>query len=308
MSDHKKDPNVIRAEILTKKYPDKKALDNLTFTIQGSSITGLIGRNGAGKTTLMKLCAGLLTPTAGCLEIFGEPPGNNLKVLTRIVYACHDQPHDKNLRLRNVLSNYQIMFPVFDREFADKLVSFFRLNPKAKYGTLSQGMSSVFNFICGLACRAPVTLFDEPVLGMDAATRKSLYEVLLRDYNEYPRLILISSHLLTEIEGYLSDILLIDKGRLVWHGNIDDLRQSAYRLQGNVDVLESFCAGKHVLYQKHGVTDNIAVVREHPDDETVQEAAAAGLTLSVVRPEDLCLYLTQDTTEEELECLWEKTN
>jgi len=299
---------IIRAEGLAKKYPRKTALDGLTFTLPGDGITGLVGRNGAGKTTLMKLCAGMLNKTGGTIQVFGGDPMDNLHVLSKLVYSHHELSFTKSLKLRQILENHQIMLPTFDLEFAEKLLGYFDLDEKAKFSQLSHGMTTTFRFVCGLASRVPLTLFDEPVLGMDIAVRKAAYEVLLREYAEHPRCFVISSHLLSEIEGVLSDILLIDGGKLLLHQSMEELHQSAYRLEGEPDALDKFNQGRNVIWRTNGETGSAAVIYEKADEEAAENAARLGLRLSAVRAEDLCVYLTRENKEEELSCLWQKAN
>lgn len=299
---------VIKTERLTRKYQNKTAIDDLTMNIHEGGITGLVGQNGSGKTTLMKMCAGLLDKTSGGLEVLNGSPLDNLQVISNIVYTYHNLKFEKQLKLGAILHNYNTLFSTFDMDFAKKLLKYFDLKENMKYNQLSQGMASIFNFICGLSCRAPLTMFDEPVLGMDIAVRKAAYEILLRDYTEYPRTIIISSHMLSEIEGVLSDILLIHNGKLVLHDNIDELRQSAYMLEGDLKQLELYCSNKKTIYRYNGETGAKAVVYETADAEAVQLAETAGLRFSTVRPEDLCMYLTRENKEGELECLWKKAN
>jgi ABC-2 type transport system ATP-binding protein len=144
-------------------------------------------------------------------------------------------------------------------------------------------------------------MLDEPVLGMDVTVRKAAYEVLLREFSENPRTIIVSSHLLSEIEGILSDIILIDRAKLVLHKNIDDLRQSAYRVSGIQSAVEAFTQGKNVIFKKIGLGDSCEAV--------IYESLSVGaidprLSVSAVRAEDLCVYLTKENKEGELECLW----
>jgi ABC-2 type transport system ATP-binding protein len=298
---------IIKADDLCKNYGKKAAIDSFTLNIPGGGIIGLIGRNGSGKTTFMKLCAGQLDVTAGELTVFDGVPMDNLDVLSDVVYSFHNIAYDKQLRLQAILSNYAVMYKEFDSEFAGKLLKYFDLLPKLKYKHLSQGMVSLFNFICGLSCRSKLTMFDEPVLGMDVTVRKAVYEVLLRDYAEHPRTIIISSHLLSELEGILSDILLIAEGKPVLFDNIDNLRQGAYRVEGEKAVVDAFSAGKQIIYYKNGISCE-AVIKETIDDASQSQAQQHGLRISNVRPEDLCVYLTRENKEGELECLWQKVN
>jgi len=172
---------------------------------------------------------------------------------------------------------------------------------------LSQGMASIFNFICGLSCRTPLVMLDEPVLGMDVTVRKAAYEILLREFSEHPRTFIVSSHLLSEIEGILSDIILIDEGKLVLHEEIDELRQRAYRVEGELSAVDTFTIGRSIIHKKTGLTTE-AIVFEQLTETAAAEAKRQGLTVSAVRPEDLCIYLTKENKEGELECLWQKAN
>ena len=297
---------VVRTFNLEKRYGKTMALNGLSVSIAENSITGLIGRNGSGKTTLMRILAGVLDKTRGDALVFGSAPMDNLPVLNRLVYTYHDVAYEQNLNLKSILSIYKIMFANFDTVFAGKLMDYFDLSEKMKYKNLSQGMRSIFNFICALACRAELTMLDEPVLGMDVTVRKSAYEILLRDYFEYPRTFIISSHLLSEIESLLSDILLIEQGAAVLHRPIDEVRNSAYRIDGSQAAVERFAAAKNqnIIAQTLGDIVSYAVVYEPITEMAVESAKAQGLTVSSVRAEDLCVYLTRQKKEDELECLW----
>ncbi len=298
---------VVQTQSLTKQYGKKTALRDLTFTLPQHGITGLIGRNGSGKTTLMKILAGRLDKTQGQVLVFGQEPMDNLQVLEQLVYTYHNLEYDKNITLKTILQGYRILFPNFDAEFAQKLMAYFELSGKMKYRQLSQGQGSIFNFLCALACRSPLTMLDEPVLGMDVTVRRAAYEILLRDYTEHPRSFIISSHLFNELEGLLSDLLLIEQGSLVLHQSIDELRQSAYRLDGSEPLLDAFTATKKVIARQAGQLQSFAVVYEPLDEVTMAAAQRQGLQISPVRAEDLCVYLTARNKEEELACLWHES-
>ena len=292
---------------LSKHYGRNAALDSITLDIPEEGIIGLIGRNGSGKTTLLKLCAGLLDVTSGSLLVFGAKPMDNLSVLQDVIYSYHNIIYYKSLKLRTIMDSYAAMFSSFDLEFARKLLRYFGLEEDWKYTRLSQGMAGIFNFTCALASRARLTLLDEPLLGMDITVRKTAYEVLLRDFTEHPRTIIVSSHMLAELEAVLSDILLIDEGRLVLFDNIDNLRQSAYRIEGEKQAVDAFSAGRAVIYRRDGLGCE-AVIRELYDQRVLEEVGRYGLRVSTVRPEDLCIYLTRENKEGELECLWTTSN
>jgi len=295
---------IVKTTSLGKTYGKNYALSDVSVSITENSITGLIGRNGSGKTTLMRILAGKLDKASGEAFVFGESPMDNLAVLNKVVYTYHNVQYDPNLNLQTILFGYEAMFSAFDAPFANKLMRYFDLAGKMKYKSLSQGMASIFNFLCALSCRATLTMLDEPVLGMDVTVRKSAYEILLRDFTEHPRTIIISSHLLSEIESILSDILLIEQGRVVLNNSIDDIRQSAYRIDGTPSAIGGYAADKKVIAQKKSEFSSFAVIYERCTEAVIETAKMQGLTVSHVRPEELCVFLTQQNKEAEFECLW----
>lgn len=300
--------NIISTKNLSKTYEDNVALKNVTLNINSNELIGLIGTNGSGKTTLMKLIAGLLDKTHGSLEVFGEEPMDNLKVLEKIVYTYHDLTLPPDQPLKSLLNSYEAMYPNFDRIFAEKLMNLFHLKPKAKYKSLSQGMMSLFNFICGLSTRAELTMLDEPILGMDVTVKKSAYEILLRDYMEHPRTIIISSHILSELEDILSEMIIINKGEVLLYDNIDNIRDSAYRVDGNAENLNNFTQNKEVIYKSSSHLHSFMVVKDLITEETAEEAKSHNLTISRIRPEELYVYLAGNDYEEGMECLWTEKN
>ena len=295
---------VVKTVNLSKNFGKTQALTGMSFSVAENSITGLIGRNGSGKTTLMKILAGILDKTDGDALVFGGSPMDNLPVLNNLVYTYHNMIYEQHLSLRMILDAYGFMFERFDRGFADRLMNYFELGGKMKYRNLSQGMGSIFNFLCALSCRAPLTMLDEPVLGMDVTVRKSAYEILLRDFVEHPRTFIVSSHLLSELEGTLSDILLIERGRVVINSPIDDFRQSAYRVDGDRSAVERFTADKKVIGIKTNGLSCFAVIYDPLTEAAAGEADKLGLTVSPMRAEDICVCLTRQNKEDELECLW----
>lgn len=204
--------NVVECNELIKIYGNSKALNNLSFTIEENKITGLIGRNGAGKTTLLKIIAGFLKQTSGDVKVFSENPFNSIKVSSNMIFIDDNMTLPETLNLTETLEAISGFYRNWDMELAKGLFNYFSLDPKQHYRSLSKGMKSTFNIIIGISCRSPLTIFDEPTTGMDAAVRKDFYRALLKDYIEVPRTIILSSHLLNEIEDILEEVLLIKEG------------------------------------------------------------------------------------------------
>jgi ABC-2 type transport system ATP-binding protein len=297
---------VIQTKGLMKNYRGKNAIDDLTIDINSGGLIGLIGRNGSGKTTFMKMCSGLIEKSGGTLSVLGQEPMDNLEILKNLVYTYHNVDHNKGVKLIDIVDAFGLLYHNFDKDFALGLIKYFDLNIKLRYSQLSQGMGSIFNFICALSCRAELTMLDEPVLGMDVTVRRAAYEVLLRDYIEHPRTIILSSHLLGELEGILSEIILIDNGSLIFYKDIDEVNQMAYRVDGSKLNVESYCIGKKVIFGRSGEFDNFKIVTGTLTEEMIFGARKNNISLSKVGPEELYLYMTQQNKEGDFECLWQK--
>jgi len=299
---------VINGRDLKKQFSKVQALSNVSISVDAGRIVGLIGRSGSGKTTLMKICAGILGKTAGELQVFRAEPMDNIDVLKQLIYSQHNQEYVTRYKLKDIVGQYEKMFPNFDRAFAKKLLSYFSLGEERKYTDLSQGNKSCFNFICALATRAPLTLLDEPTLGMDAAMRKSIYEIILRDQIEFPRTMIISSHLLVELESILSEIILLDQGKVIFHKDIDEVRELAYRVDGRKKDIEAFAAYRNVVQSLEQEMFSAAIILEQLTEDVERDALEQGLSVSKVAPADICVYLTSRGKEAELSCLWEEKN
>ncbi|WP_070119652.1 ATP-binding cassette domain-containing protein [Bacillus marinisedimentorum] len=288
--------NVIACSNLTKTYGKAKALNSLSFTIEENTITGLIGRNGAGKTTLLKTIAGQLKQTSGDIHVFGQKPFNNLTVSANMIFVHDQMTLPDSLTLADLLQASKSFYKNWDAGLAERLFNYFNFDSTSTYSRLSKGMKSTFTMIIGLAARCPLTIFDEPTTGMDAAVRKDFYRALLKDYISHPRTMIISSHLLEEIEDLLEDILLIDNGQKLLHLPMIDLKDYAVALSGDQAAVTRFTDGKELFHQ-HKIGDNhtYTVLRNTFSEKEMQAARSAGIEMSRVSSDDLCIYLTGGT-------------
>jgi len=284
---------VIQCDNLTKAYKNCRALDNLSFTIEENTITGLIGRNGAGKTTLLKLLSGYLKPSSGEVKVFEDNPFNSLKVASNSIFIDENMTFSKHLTLEEIITVAKDFYPSFDEAMSRKLLEYFSLNKNSKHSELSKGMTSTFNMILGIASHSALTIMDEPTTGMDAAVRKEMYKILLRDYIENPRTIIISSHHLEELEDILEDILLLKDGTKCIHMPIVDLKEYAIGLRGNMETVKALVKDKTVLYEETFGKDSVYMVVETKNfEEDLKVAKASKVEGKTVSINDLCIYLT----------------
>lgn len=285
--------NVITCNELTKIYGKNKALNDLSLQIEGNKITGLIGRNGAGKTTLLKIISGLLKQTSGEIDVFAEHPFNSLKVSANHIFVDDEMHFPIALNLKEILEVTGRFYHNWDEDLANRLFNYFSFQPKQYHQDLSKGMKSTFNMIVGLAARCPLTLFDEPTTGMDAAVRKDFYRAVLKDYMAFPRTIILSSHLLEEIESILEDIILIKEGKTLLHFPIAELKEYAIGFTGKAALIAEWTKDKEIFHKKDMFSDSsYVVVKKDFSELQLQQASRAGIEMTSVSSDDLCIYLT----------------
>lgn len=298
----------IQTKNLQKRYGKKQALENLDLALHEDQIIGLIGANGSGKTTFFKMCVGLESITGGTIRILGGDPWKDMSIRSEIIYSMHDLPVVPTEKLKNILQYYEIAYPHFDREFADKMMDLFGLPRKKSCKQLSQGTKSLFHFICAMAARCQVTLLDEPFIGIDIEKRKMAYEILLRDYMEHPRTFVISSHNLAELDGVLSEMVLIHQGKLVFYEDMDTVREMLCRVSGSAEKITAFADGlfrEQIIQRESGELGDALILHGSAGCDLAVSAKQAGLEVEAVSPEDVCVYLTTMGKEKQLGALWD---
>ncbi|WP_406945593.1 ATP-binding cassette domain-containing protein [Halobacillus sp. SY10] len=284
----------IKCKDLNKCFYRKNALNDLSFSIEENKIVGVIGRNGAGKTTLLKIIAGLLKEKSGVIEIYGRRPFNNLFVSANTIYIDDAMNFPTALTLKEILEEGKRFYHHWDHNLALRLFDYFEFDPRQHQNELSKGKESTFNMIVGLASRSPLTIFDEPTTGMDAAVRKDFYRALLKDYLAHPRTILLSTHHLEEMEDLFEEVLLIHEGSLALQMSMDDLKEYGLGLTGKKDVVDSFLIEKEILWIKEQAFDTCyVVIKNDLTEKEYQRMQEAGVQVTPVKANDLCIYLTE---------------
>ncbi len=286
--------NIVEVRQLTKSYGRVRAVDQVSFSIEAGKIYGLLGRNGAGKTTIMQIITAQLFPTSGDVQVFGEAPYENSRVLSQLCFVKESQKYPQNFRVIDVLALAANFFPNWDREYALALVEEFRLPLKRRMRALSRGMLSAAGIIVGLASRAPLTIFDEPYLGLDAVARSLFYDRLLEDYAEHPRTVILSTHLIDEVSRLLEHVIVIDQGQVMLDEETDTLRGRAFTVVGAASKVDVFTVGREVLSREPLGGLISATVIGNGDDGIRQEAQALGLEIAPVSLQQLIVYLTSE--------------
>ncbi|HEY4601758.1 MAG TPA: ABC transporter ATP-binding protein [Cerasibacillus sp.] len=278
----------IEVKNLTKQYKGKRALNNITFTLEGPKIYGLLGRNGAGKTTFMDILSGHILATSGEIQINGENPFDNRKLTESICLIQEGNNFKKELRVGQVLRMYAYFYPKWDYELAEELRELYHLKQNTKVKHLSKGMESALGIIVGLASNAPITIFDEPYIGLDAAARKTFYDILLEQYEQEKRIIIFSTHLIDEVSLLFEEVLIMQDGEVILKEETDHLRRHACAVSGYNKEVKTFIADKEII--KTRTLGQMMTAYVYGDSE---EAKQQGLHVEGVPIQDLMIYLTE---------------
>ncbi|MEK5236997.1 ABC transporter ATP-binding protein [Paenibacillus sp. FSL L8-0470] len=213
--------SILQVHQVTKKYGSKQALRGVSFELGAGRITGLLGSNGSGKSTLMKLIAGLAQPTSGSMSVLGVPVGEQSKAL---VSFMPDRPlTDPWMSVGDAIKFQRDFYPDFDPVKAKRMLEFMKLSERDKVQTLSKGMNERLQLTMVLSRRASLYMLDEPIGGVDPVARTKILNALMEFYEEDSS-ILLSTHLVTDIERIFDEVIFIKEGEIVLQSDVEELR------------------------------------------------------------------------------------
>jgi len=212
---------ILECKSLTKKYGSFTALSNVSLTLDRGKIIGLLGPNGSGKTTLIKLINGLLVPESGSILISGMEPGVETK---KIVSYLPEKTYLADwMQVSQVVEFFEDFYENFDSKKAYEMLSDLRIDPKKRLKTLSKGTKEKVQLILVMSRKADLYCLDEPIGGVDPAARDYILNTIITNYNENATL-LISTHLISDIEKVLDEVIFIKDGAITLHSSVDDIR------------------------------------------------------------------------------------
>lgn len=215
--------SLVTCENLTKKYSYINALNNINITLPRGRIIGLLGPNGSGKSTLIKLIAGILTPTSGSVLINGEAPGVASKEAVAYLPDC--MTLNDYMSIGQLVDFFADFYSNFNKEKAYDMLARLNLDLKNKFKNLSKGTKEKVQLVLTMSREADLYLLDEPIGGVDPAARDYILETIITNYSENAT-ILISTHLITDIENILDDALFINQGNIALFASVEDIRNN----------------------------------------------------------------------------------
>lgn len=283
----------------------RPAVDGLSLTIPGDQVYGLIGRNGAGKTSLLRAIANQLN-FSGSVTLGGQDVRDNPWALERIVLAGPDSPWPEDLPVRSLFRIASLRWPNWDQAFAEEMIRAFHVDTSKRLRTMSRGQRSTVSIVIGLAAQCPITLLDELYLGLDVQSRDLLYRFLMADVERNSRTVILSTHHLDDVARLLDQVIIIDEGKLLEFGPLEQVSGRIHLASGPAQAVASFLddwsaslpAGPSSFPIKDATSTGLRKLTLSIDPEAPEAAAAesaarrAGVVLKTADLEQAVLALT----------------
>ena len=279
---------------LSVRFGSTRAVDGVTFSLAAGTIVGLLGRNGAGKTTLLETIAAFRRPTSGAVLVDREDPYENRRLMSEMCLVVDNGWLEDSVSVSDALSIAGVLRPRWDDTLAERLMERFEIPRCSKVGALSRGKRSALAVTIGLATRAPLTMFDEPHLGMDAPSRYAFYAELLNDYIEHRRTVIVSTHLIDEMASLFEDVVILDHGKVLTHQTTEALQARGVEITGPASAVDEVTAGMSVLSSRSLGRTKSAVVFGHFNGALRDHASAVGVELGPIPLQDLFVSLTSE--------------
>lgn len=272
----------------------EEILKDINLKFEPGKIYGLLGRNGAGKTTLLSLIATYRKVTDGALTVDGEDPYENERVMPFVDFLHQGDYSEESDSVEDYLKLIMKYKPSFDMEYALSLLGEYGIDIKKKMMDLSQGQQAAVEAVMGLAAMSPVVLFDEVTNGMDAPSREKFYSQVLNAKNREDRVIVLSTHIVSEMDYLFDEVVIIHHGKVLVDEPVDEFLDRGYQVTGNVEEVDEYTSDKQVVQSRTlGPTKAVSVLGRLSEEET-ERMDERNLTYSVMRLQDLFINMTED--------------
>jgi len=286
---------ILEAKNLSKSYGSLVALDNVSLRFRENKIYGLFGRNGAGKTTLLNILSTRIFADDGTTSCFGMDIKAHPEVLlSNTCYMPEKHYFPGRFKVKKLLSLGKMSFPNYDEAYGERLCRRFNLNKEKKYEQLSKGHQSILRIVLGLASQSPITIFDEPVLGLDVVARDRFYLELIEEFSRNARLFIISTHFIEESADLFDEAIIINKGKVIRQAPVEDLLSNVYYVSGKSKRIDEFLQHRTVIGSQVVSGMKTAVVA----GDLNSEKRSPGLSFSTLTIQKLFIHLTDDKKEE----------
>ncbi|MET0040673.1 ATP-binding cassette domain-containing protein [Limosilactobacillus fermentum] len=236
--------NELMVNHVTKRYRRHTVIDEVNFNLAPAKIYGLLGRNGAGKSTLLNIITNRIFPTSGMVAMGPQNVNNNDEELGKIYLMSESNMYPKTTRVKRMLSDADRFYGKFDFANARRMLGQFGINEKDRFSKLSTGQKTAVKITIALNVNAQYVLLDEPTLGLDVNYRETFYRELLRTYSEKPRTFVLSTHLISEVQQLVEDVLILHEGKIIVNEPVEELLGRAFLVSGPAQLVDEYTAGQ----------------------------------------------------------------
>lgn len=259
---------------VSKNYGKMLVLEDINLSFkENNGVYGLLGRNGAGKTTMMKMIFNMIIDYRGEINYQGENVKNNSKALSQILYVGGPINQSNTLfngKIKKLFKTFDQLYSEFDYDYAMDLLDRFGIPQKNKYKSLSTGNKTLVQNILGLATRVPITIMDEPTNGLDSVNRHKFFQEMMRDYEKHPRMFILSTHLINEVENYLTHVIMLKDNHIILDEPISAVQEKAFQV-GKYDL-----GNKNLIHQESLGSYQLNHYYDQISQEEIDEITQAG--------------------------------
>lgn len=284
---------IIEVKRVNKTYNKKQILKDINITFEENKIYGLLGRNGAGKTTLLNLITDRAIVDSGEITIDDESVYENDNALEKIYFMTERALYPEDFRVKDIFKWTKEFYSNFDNKYALELSKKFSLNINTKIKNLSTGYTSICKIITTLASNAEVLIFDEPVLGLDANHRELFYKLLMENYIETPKTIILSTHIIEEVSNLIEKVIILNNSKIISSDEAEELLDKAYTVSGLTENIDKFINAKNIVNIEEITSFKSATIIGNLTKEDKKLAEDLDLKFSKVELQKLFIYLTE---------------
>lgn len=281
----------IECKNISKRFADVQALDDVSFVMEAGGIYALLGRNGAGKTTLLNCICTRYVPDNGEVFLQEEPAVENPRVLGDICFMTEHIDEFDLYAVRRILKMAATFYPKWDEARVEQLLILFQIRRKDIYAALSKGRQAALGFIIGVCSGCSVVLFDEIYSGMDAVARKQMYELLLEEQERQPRTFVMSTHLIEEMAGLFTDVVMLDQGSVILADDMETIHGRSYKCVGREEH-KAHLEGKNILsVQAVGSVTEYMIYDDFAEEELLK-LRKQGMSVTAMTLQELFIAYT----------------
>lgn len=285
---------------LSKSYGRTAVLKDINLKLEQNKIYGLLGRNGIGKTTLLNIISNQIKSNSGEVLLDNKNVFQDSATIENIALVKDNGFGIDDIKVKKIFKAAQILHKNWDEDYKEFLIKEFKLNIRKNYSKLSRGNQTIVGLIVGLASRAPLTLFDEPSLGLDASHRYKFYELLLKDIENNPRTIIISTHLIDEVTNLFEEVIILKDESHYLKEEVSSLMDKAYFISGRLEHMDTVVKEKNIIHKEEFGSTTILSIFDNLSKEEKKILKENGIDISGIPLQKLFVLLTEQENIEEV--------